>query len=245
MIFKKKLQKVLSEPRSQHSRNSCITSKINSSDMAKSKSHKPLCIPQKHLHSRISFLYQAATYLASVQSTEVTPTPAVDVSGGLGLCSVEVDPSTSEPTTTTVSSVPVGDCGASYPDLPASSIRESAPSRQLLSHLHAVSRKAQISLSPKIKHSICKRCHTLLVTGSNCHETLENLSRGSRKPWADVMVRRCLTCGTEKRTPTRMKRQAKKGERSRQQKSAHEVDRHGGTGTGFEGSTSRHRSGHT
>lgn len=203
--------------------------------MAKSKSQKPLCIPQKHLHSRISFLYQAATYLASVQTTVVTPTLAVDVS----------NPSTSDPTTTTVSSVPVGDRGASYPDLPTSSIRESAPSRQLLSHLHAVSRKAQISLSPNMKHSICKRCHTLLVTGSNCHEILENLSRGSKKPWADVMVRRCLTCGTEKRTPTRIKGQAKKRELSSQQKSAHEVDRHGGTGTGNDGSMSRHRSGLT
>jgi len=220
--------------------------------MTKSKLQKPACVPHKHLHSRISFLYQAATYLASVQSPVVTSAPAdvvslkhVNVSGGLDSCSNEVDSSTSKPTTTTRPSVPVRDCGVSYSNLPASSIQDSAPSRQLLSHLHAVSRKAQISLSPNIKRSICKRCHTLLIAGSNCHERLENLSRRSGKPWADVMVRRCLTCGTEKRTPTGIMRQAGKEERSNQQKSAHEGHRHGANGTQTDVPTSEHRSGHS
>lgn len=202
--------------------------------MAKSKTQKPLCVPQKHLHSRISFLYQAATYLASVQPTvvvstspdTVNPKPVV-VSSCSDVCSKKPDPSTKK-TITALNK----DGGDSYPVLSASSIQDSAPSRQLLSHLYAVSRKAQISLSPKLKHSICKRCHTLLITGSNCHERLENLSRGSRKPWADVMVQRCLTCGTEKRTPIGIRRQARKAERCSEKKSPHEIDLHGKPGTG-------------
>lgn len=202
--------------------------------MAKSRSQKPLCVPQKHLHSRISFLYQAATYLASVQPTVVAstspnfadPKPS-GVSSCPDVCSKKPESPTKEMTTALNK-----EGGGSYPVLSASSIQDSAPSRQLLSHLYAVSRKAQISLSPKLKHSICKRCHTLLITGSNCHERLENLSRGSRKPWADVMVRRCLTCGTEKRTPIGIMRQARKAERCNEKKSPHESDLHGKTGTG-------------
>lgn len=220
--------------------------------MAKCKPQKPLCVPQKHLHSRISFLYQAATYLASTQSAVVTSTPSdgvslkpVGVSNGSDLRSKEVKSSTSEQATTSMASVPVRDRGVSHSDWPASSMRESAPSRQLLSHLHAVSRKAQISLSPNIKHSVCKRCHTLLITGSNCHERLENLSRGSRKPWADVMVRKCLTCGTEKRTPTGIMRQAGKAKRCTMKKSLHQANGQGEIRTGADGPTPGNHSDHT
>ena len=73
--------------------------------------------------------------------------------------------------------------------------------------------KSQIRLSPAIKRSLCKRCDALLVSGSDSTSRLENKSRGGKKPWADVLVVTCNSCGTVKRFPVGAKRQSKRAER--------------------------------
>ncbi len=181
--------------------------------MTKSKSQKSLCVPQRHLHSRLSFLYQAATHLANFEQRLAKPT-----STGFVQPIHSVVSENPEPKTYVQDAMALG-LGSSFSDRdpgtkpPATSVHGFSSSRQLLSHLRAVSLKAQIRLSPSIKNVICKHCQTLLVVGSNAHQSLENLSRGGRKPWADVIVLRCHTCGTEKRTPVGAKRQTRRAER--------------------------------
>jgi len=65
-----------------------------------------------------------------------------------------------------------------------------------------------------VKALLCKRCDVLLVPGSTSSVTVENASRGGKKPWAEVEVVRCLACGAEKRFPvgaTRQKRKTRRG----------------------------------
>ncbi len=188
--------------------------------MTKSNAQKQINVPQKHLHSRISFLYQAATYLASAKTTLVETTSMEEKKshqtavwkspsqhGG-------VEESSSSDAGAALTTPPLADFGRGSTNIsPAMSIQKAGLSRQMLSHLGAVSLKAQIRLSSTIKRSICRRCDTLLVTGSTSHERLENMSRGGRKPWADVIILRCHTCGTEKRIPIGATRQTRKAER--------------------------------
>lgn len=86
-------------------------------------------------------------------------------------------------------------------------------SRRLACDLRSVSRKTQIRLSPDIKHSICKACNTVLLEGSTCVTKLENNSKGGKKPWADVKVQMCNTCGLAKRFPTGAKKQKRRPHR--------------------------------
>ena len=76
-----------------------------------------------------------------------------------------------------------------------------AQSRHLLSQLRAVSLKSQIRLTPQIKHTVCKRCNSLLMAGKTSTKMIINESRGRRKPQADVVVVRCYFCGNVKRFP--------------------------------------------
>ena len=80
----------------------------------------------------------------------------------------------------------------------------------MVSDLRAVSLKGQVRQSPAMKRSICKFCDTVLVEGRNCHSVIENESKGGRKPWADVLVIRCSTCGNSKRFPVSARRQKRK-----------------------------------
>jgi ribonuclease P protein subunit RPR2 len=84
---------------------------------------------------------------------------------------------------------------------------------QLGSDLQQVSRKAQLRLSVDLKRSVCKSCNTILVSGHTATQSIENLSRGGRKAWADVLVVECNLCGGKKRFPVSAQRQTKKGER--------------------------------
>jgi ribonuclease P protein subunit RPR2 len=84
---------------------------------------------------------------------------------------------------------------------------------QLGADLQQVSRKAQLRLSVDMKRTICKRCNTILVHGRTATQTLENASKGGKKPWADVLVLECKVCGGKKRFPMGMEKQAKKGAR--------------------------------
>ncbi|KAG6205963.1 hypothetical protein E4U35_002119 [Claviceps purpurea] len=83
-------------------------------------------------------------------------------------------------------------------------------SRLAISEMKAVSLKAQIRQSPALKRTVCKFCDTLLVEGRSCSSTIENLSKQGRKPWADVLIITCKTCGNVKRFPVDAPRQKRK-----------------------------------
>ncbi|KAF2141072.1 uncharacterized protein K452DRAFT_194381, partial [Aplosporella prunicola CBS 121167] len=140
-------------------------------------------VPNKHLHSRISYLYQAATYLAA--QAMPGPDPLIETTAP------------TQPATQKASSA--------QPSLPYS--------YHLISHLQLVSLKAQVRLSHQVKHSICKRCSAILVAGSTSSSSVENPSRGGKKPWADVLVVECSVCGARKRFPVGATRQLKKKDR--------------------------------
>lgn len=158
--------------------------------MANGKAHEPKRskenrIPNKHLYSRVSYLYQAANYLASLR------TPSAQSSDH----EHDNDESLHVPRTASVQLK-----GHGLPLL-------------LTSNMVGVSLKGQISLSADMKHSVCNRCSSLLIAGSTSSTRIENLSRNGRKPWADVLVIQCLSCGAEKRFPVGAERQNKTLER--------------------------------
>lgn len=80
--------------------------------------------------------------------------------------------------------------------------------RYLVNQMKGVSRKSVIRLHKDTKRSICKRCDELLAEDKVDRE-IENKSINKAKPWADVLVLKCRTCGTSKRFPigaTRLQR---------------------------------------
>ena len=150
--------------------------------MGKSKSSKSGgSIQQRHLHSRISFLHQAAAYLATNKSA-VQPSQLSNAGSGAGSASR----ATKSPNE-----------------------NRNGQTRHLLNQLRGVSKKSQIRLGKDVKHSLCKRCDSLLVSGDTSREETRNDSKDSGKPWADVFEIKCKTCGTLKRFPTGQQRSQK------------------------------------
>jgi len=170
---------------------------------------------QKHLHSRISYLYQAATYLADATRNQVE-----DSSCSKSIEQVNNGPEKHDQSSTIIfasaetesSKVPLEPrnelAGINRHNL--STAKDLALSSQLLTHLRAISLKSVIRITPDIKHSICKRCDVLLIAGSSATVEMENKSRGGRKPRADVLVVTCVACGAAKRFPVGAKRQLKR-----------------------------------
>jgi ribonuclease P protein subunit RPR2 len=157
----------------------------------------------KHLHSRITYLQRAAHYFATQQQdisgravasqkdTENIP-EAAPFNGRLS-------GSTNEQLT--VEQIhplnhPHGSAGGM--------------ARYLNNHVAQVARKSQIRLQYDTKHSICKRCTNYLVEGQTCTRTVVNLSKGRRKPHADVLVVECGYCAAQRRFPIGARRQKKK-----------------------------------
>ncbi|KAK4229000.1 ribonuclease P protein component 4 [Podospora fimiseda] len=100
---------------------------------------------------------------------------------------------------------------------PSSSPQSSPPlqgmGRRLATDLRAVSLKTRIRLNPAVKRTICKFCDSVLIDGQSCTITVENKSKGGKKPWADNIVRKCLTCGKERRYPVSAPRTKRKTDR--------------------------------
>lgn len=184
--------------------------------MAQNEAKRQKGITQKHLHSRVSYLYQAATYLAKVADQPRARDPVVNDE------SKERSNSVGEPHCAVAAPEAVSGGGLAIspieqdigtprfdPDRHCLS-KDFALSRQLVLHLRAISLRSQIRLSPAAKHAMCKRCDILLVPGSTSTSHMENKSRGGRKPWADVLVTTCTACGTSKRFPVGAKRQRRR-----------------------------------
>lgn len=162
------------------------------STMAKAKTG----VPNKALHSRVSYLYQAAAYLATQQQHSKTLTK---------------------------DSQPADLKYEAMANLKVKNISDQSPhaaARHLISDLRAVSLKVQLRISPAMKHSICKNCDTMLINGTTCSSEVENRSKGGRKPWADVLVQKCNTCGSARRYPIGAERQKRRPHRSPREQAA-------------------------
>ena len=166
---------------------------------------------KKHLHSRISFLYQAATSLSAASSS--VPSDAIPSTS-------EINQIIAKPETAPNASI---DSGIRQTQPEAGDIdgeadkRMSATaglSRLYVAHLRSVSRKAVIRLSPEMKHTICKRCNAILEPGSTSSIQVDNASRGGRKPHADVLAISCNACGLVKRFPVSARRQRSRKSRA-------------------------------
>lgn len=179
---------------------------------------KAIGVSQRHLYCRMSYLYQAATHLMNACSDQGLSTTTATTENKLP------GPEQSE---STDHAEEVHDINVKTPKtLPNVSHRlvdqdSSAvlgPSRHLISQLRSVSLKGQIRLSQAMKHSICKRCDALLVPGSTSSTRVENKSRGGKKPWADVLIITCHSCGAVKRFPVGAKRQSRRPHRASETK---------------------------
>ncbi len=156
-------------------------------------------VHNRALYSRASFLYQAAALCAETQQ------PQQDA------------PSVTEPQAPAQGRVsPSG--GVHGNGSEGRGRGRQAPlqgmSRHLLTDLRSVSLKTMIRLTPGIKRTICKYCDTLLMEGKTCTSTVENQSKGAKKPWADVLVITCNTCGGAKRFPVAAPRPPRKTARA-------------------------------
>ncbi|WYZ39296.1 hypothetical protein EsH8_III_001210 [Colletotrichum jinshuiense] len=146
--------------------------------MAKPKSES---LPNRHAYTRVSYLYQAASYLATAQSPKSDSSPNSSRAHDDAYSIDHEKRSTSE-----------------------------TVARRFVSDIRAVSLKAQIRPSPLVKQMMCKYCDSLLVEGKTCSTTVENASKGGKKPWADVMVTKCKVCGNVKRFPVCAPRQKRR-----------------------------------
>jgi ribonuclease P protein subunit RPR2 len=61
-----------------------------------------------------------------------------------------------------------------------------------------------------MKQRICKFCDAVLIEGDSCASSVDNKSKFGKKPWADVLVRKCNTCKRERRYPIGSTRQKRK-----------------------------------
>ncbi|KAG8528703.1 uncharacterized protein KY384_006390 [Bacidia gigantensis] len=158
-------------------------------------------LAQKHVHSRISFLHQAASYLATISNDSNVKPKVEEVQSEhvLEKSGVVVQ---AKPLIKSVIKFQV----TSHEHL--ADLKTTAGLAQCyVSQLRSLSRKTLIRLTPEMKHSICKGCEVLLEPGVTSTTSLENKSRGGRKPWADVLVIKCKACGETKRFPVGAKRQ--------------------------------------
>ena len=174
-------------------------------------------VPNKHLHSRISYLYQAATYLSLQQNTKIYQKESKSAEEHEDIKVLESASTFSKLITASDSKVAHAGIYGSVLESSTSSVvlnptkpASSGLALQLSSHLRSVSLKSQVRLSRDLKRSICKCCSTILIPGRTSTTTIENQSRGGKKPWADILVIECSTCGSKKRFPIGSERQTRK-----------------------------------
>lgn len=175
--------------------------------MPKARAQKEAKNAKSHLKARLEYLQRAAEYLhdASISSDRAKdPIAENDAS------KVNTDAAVEQPPTQT--------CSGMKPTNVTENQRKIAKkkkkpltnlARVSISHMRGVSLKTQTRLPVSVKRSYCKKCDTLQDDGISCERETQNASRGRRKPWADVLVVRCLLCGTEKRFPQTDKRSRK------------------------------------
>ncbi|KAI9670911.1 MAG: hypothetical protein M1817_003796 [Caeruleum heppii] len=164
--------------------------------------------------ARVEFLYKAAAYLSTGSLDYQIPTAPSGRTVNSTSIANPIEKTSDHELLTADENPSKTDMGeiesTSLPEMTAtpSPYGHNLPmSRMLLLQMREVSLKSQIRLPIGVKRSVCKRCHTLLVASSTATISKQNLSRGGRKPWADVFVTQCNACGAEKRVPVGSKRQ--------------------------------------
>jgi len=173
--------------------------------MAKVKVPKEGKNSKSHLKSRLEYLQRAAEYLQSVSKYP-------DHAGAA---------TTTDTTVATEPSTPkYNSCANNEKPIDASTGQGRQKTKTLtnlsrvsISHMRGVSLKTQTRLPIPVKRSYCKRCDTLMLPGIHCTHEIINPSRGCKKPWANVLVVRCLVCSTEKRFPQTDRKSKKLKER--------------------------------
>lgn len=177
--------------------------------MAKGQGAKAKSVSNRHLHARISYLYQAATYLSvgppDCAIRKATPTATRDVKNEVHHASSGAShgqpPDAPAPRDLSTFDSVVDRHVTSASSRTTAEQKRSGLGQLLVSQLRSVSLKGQVRLSRDLKRSICKCCNAVLVPGRTSTTTIENESKGRRKPWADVFVVECTTCGIKKRFP--------------------------------------------
>ena len=173
---------------------------------------------QQHLYSRISYLYQAAAFLATTQTVGQKrvhlgqKSSTNDVQESCGLPSMiplatSEQYGTQEPVKKDIQADHVVD------DKRPPQTTSSNHSRRLVNSLNAVSRKGLVRLTPEMRRTLCKRCDSLLLPGISSIHSIENTSKDGKKPWADVVCIECSSCGARKRFPIGAARQSRKTSR--------------------------------
>lgn len=183
--------------------------------MAKAKAPKEGKNSKSHLKARLEYLQRAAEYLQSVskypdQAGAATIGDATVIDNGANELFIPKDTSYADAQKPTSASKGQSSARKTLTNL----------SRVSISHMRGVSLKTQTRLPVPAKRSYCKRCDTLMLPEVNCTHEVINSSRGRTKPWADVLVVRCLVCSTEKRFPQTDRKSKKLNER----KGKHQVE---------------------
>lgn len=175
---------------------------------------------QSHLRARLEYLQRAAIYLhtAALPGQTVIETSSAHEAPTAQEAQLERTTTTSQMTHTVPKMISQGNVPTTKPPVTVASSGNalSKLSRQYITQMRGVSLKAQLRLPIEVKRSFCKRCDLLLTPGVNCTREIRNDSKGRAKPWADVLIVRCLSCGTEKRFPQTDKRSKKLSERVRE-----------------------------
>lgn len=149
--------------------------------------HKPLDLRLAHLH-------RAAVYLSRIQGASLDSMPSLHSSTGSQEGAKDYEPKTKQ----SVDDFPVG----------------KQLGRHLNFQLKDVAMKAQIRLTPAVKHSMCQRCGLFLGDAGSVDVQTQNPSLGGRKPWAAIQVIKCTKCGHRRRVPVCATRQPRKGSRA-------------------------------
>lgn len=184
--------------------------------MAKAKGKKGLSGgAHSHIRARLDYLHNASAYLQSVATTSKQPSSQLvnenvaRQDGQSKSASKRIVAHLLSHITTSEKKPTSADARANLDHLPHLS-------RVFISQMRGVSLKTQLRLSAETKRSFCKRCDTILSPGVSCVQEIRNESRDRKKPWADVQIIRCTTCGTEKRFPQTERRSKKLSERRKQ-----------------------------
>jgi ribonuclease P protein subunit RPR2 len=146
-------------------------------------------VPNRQSHARISFLYQAATYLTNIPYTTPESIPREQESKPENDPLQQIDNS----------DLPFTDSSSRKP------ASQFALSQYYASQIATIARKAQFKISPSLKRTICKGCKVVLIPGSTSTSAIENLSRNAEKSWSDVLIITCKLCGMERRYPVQSK----------------------------------------
>lgn len=188
--------------------------------MAKARVQKEAKNAKSHLKARMDYLQQAAKYLQDVHLQKRTVAGTNTINPQMKIANIEI--SEHQTISTASSSKDV--------DMVHATISQSSTmkpltnlSRVYTSHMRGVSLKTQTRLSVPVKRSFCKRCDAILIPEVSSTQEIRNDSRGRKKSWADVLVIRCLVCGTEKRFPQAEKRSKKLSERRNELKEHEQV----------------------